>query len=95
MKTNEYTICDKFTILPSGKCYPLTYGGYYKFYDNDGTDYVYKRINESESYFVHIWNKMKSHLDQNFKLTFNSSAAYINLAKNLCPNVLRTTEKYF
>lgn len=95
LKTNEYTKCDEFTILPSGKCYPIGYGGYKKFYEKDGSSYVFKRINDSEAYFVHIWNKMNDHQGQHFKFTFNSSAAYVDLAKKCCPNVLGTTEKYF
>ncbi|XP_070507612.1 alpha-1,4-N-acetylglucosaminyltransferase-like isoform X1 [Chironomus tepperi] len=95
LKTNEYTKCDEFTILPTGKCYPINYGGYKTFYEKDTLNYVFKRINDSQSYFVHIWSKMNDHQGQHYNLTFNSSVAYIDLAKKLCPHVLKTTEKYF
>ena len=94
MKTNEYTKCDEFTTLPTEKCYPINYGGYKKFFEENGSISVFETINKTEAFFVHIWNKMQRQSPQ-FRLTFNSSAAYIGLAKHLCPNVLQTVENYF
>ncbi|KAL7014068.1 hypothetical protein ACKWTF_015723 [Chironomus riparius] len=92
---NELTICDEFTILPVQKCYPLEYDDYYNFYLPEGKMKALEKIKHSNAYFVHIWNKMLDFGNQKFPLTFESDSAYIELAKALCPKVLKTIEKYF
>jgi hypothetical protein len=92
---NKYTKCDEFTIMPTNKCYPIGYPEFSMFYTDDGVKKALTRIQQSEPYFIHIWNKMQEFGNKNYKLTFDSSAAYVEMAKVLCPKVMGTVEKYF
>ncbi|KAG5680665.1 hypothetical protein PVAND_010159 [Polypedilum vanderplanki] len=90
------TKCDEyFTTLPRDKCYPLTYGVWKKMYNEESPDEVLKIIKKSEAIFVHFWNKMQEFDKKIYKLPFTSHAAYIELAKEYCPSVYKTLERYF
>lgn len=95
IEKDKITKCDEYTILPTKKCYPIEYGEFSLFYKEEGRTKILEKIQKSDAYFVHIWNKMQDFGNQHFNLTFNSSVAYIKLAEKLCPQVLETLEKYF
>ena len=95
LEKDKETKCGNFTVFPSTKCYPIGYGGYWLFYDEKSLKEVTEKLNSTGAYFVHIWNKMLSFNNQKFKLIYNSTAPYIELGKKLCPQVMKTLEKYF
>jgi hypothetical protein len=94
--TENATHCgDYFTTLARDKCYPIMYGSWKKMFEEENHDEVLKKIKRSGAYFVHIWNKMQDFGKKTYKLPFTSHAAYIELAKDYCPKVYSTLEKYF
>lgn len=93
--SKKFTECDEFTILPASKCYPIPYQNFQAYYTEDGMTNALNIIETSKPFFVHVWNKMLTFSNRNFKLTFNSNSAYIRLAGQYCPKTLGTVEKYF
>ncbi|KAG5671231.1 hypothetical protein PVAND_001440 [Polypedilum vanderplanki] len=70
-------------------------GEYLQHFHKKNRDEVLNKIKKSEAIFVHIWNKMQDFGKKTYKLPFTSHAAYIELAKEYCPGVYKTLEKYF
>lgn len=83
-------------LLPTGKCYPINYGGYEQFYKENTGDVINKRMSDNKSFFIHIWNKM-TELQSKFseKLNIDSKIGYIMLAEKMCPRVLQSLKKGF
>ncbi|XP_070507589.1 lactosylceramide 4-alpha-galactosyltransferase-like [Chironomus tepperi] len=95
LEKHRMTKCGDFTTFSSEKCYPIEYGDYWMFYNSKSYKNVTKILNETQPYFLHIWNKMLNFTQQEFKLTYSEPSSYVELGKKYCPQVIRTTEKYF
>ncbi|CAO1335167.1 unnamed protein product [Diamesa hyperborea] len=81
--------CLGFQVLPQKYCYAISYPEYQKFFDGGYLKEVLERI--EDSIIAHVWNK----LSESTKLSVNSSAAYIHLAKQYCPKVIEACGEYF
>jgi len=95
LEKHNVTKCGDFTTFPSEKCYPIEYGGYWLFYNEKSYKNVTEILNTTQPYFLHIWNKMLNFTQQEFKLLYNKHSSYVELGKKYCPQVMKTTEKYF
>ncbi len=93
--TEIETKCGNFSALPTVNCFPILYDDFKKVYEDKYRDEVLNKINSSDAYFLHCWNKMQDFGKKEYKLKFDSGSAYIHLAKTHCPNVYRTLEKHF
>lgn len=81
--------CLGFQVLPQKYCYAISYPEYLKFFDGGYLKEVLEKI--EDSIIAHVWNK----LSESTKLSVNSSAAYIHLAKQYCPKVIEACGEYF
>ena len=81
--------CSGFQVLPTKYCYEIKYHERTKFFEERYLEEVLKRI--EDSIIVHVWNK----LSYSIKLSVNSTAAYIHLAKKYCPKVIEACGEYF
>lgn len=94
--TQTYTTCgENFTVFPRAKCYPIMYGEWSSFFEQNKKDEVLEKIHDSGAYFVHVWNKMQDFGKKSYKIPFTSEVAYIELAKRFCPRVYTAMEKFF
>ncbi|KAG5666937.1 hypothetical protein PVAND_014942 [Polypedilum vanderplanki] len=89
------TRCGNFTVLPQNKCYPIMYGEWSKMYQEEHTEKMLEKVENSKPYFIHFWNKMGDFENRRFELPFTSKSAYMELAKFHCPKVYKTIKKYF
>jgi lactosylceramide 4-alpha-galactosyltransferase len=81
--------CNGFEVLPSEDCYAIMFSSWKKFFDENSIDEVLTKTNSS--FAVHFWN----YVSGSTKLTTNSSAPYITIAKNFCPRVFRNSGQDF
>lgn len=81
--------CLGFQVLPQKYCYAISYPEYAKFFQEGYLNEVMDRI--EDSIIAHVWNK----LSEGTKLSVNSTAAYIHLAKQYCPKVIEACGEYF
>lgn len=81
--------CLGFQVLPQKYCYAIAYPEYAKFFEEGYLKEVMERL--EDSIIAHVWNK----LSESTKLSVNSSAAYIHLAKQYCPKVIEACGEYF
>lgn len=81
--------CDGFHLLPNKSCYPISGVSWAKFFNESSSDYAMER--SSNAIVVHFWNNLSKHS----RLSVNSSAAYIQLAKLHCPEVISACGDYF
>lgn len=95
LEKHNMTKCGDFTTFPSEMCYPIEYGRYWLFYNAKSYKNVTDILNETKPYFLHIWNKMLNFTNQEFKLIYSEHSSYVELGKKHCPQVMKTTEKYF
>lgn len=61
-----------------------------KFYEPEFYSEIFDRIKQVGGYFIHIWNKMLEFNNKQYKLDYDSKAAYVELAKVYCPRVVET-----
>ncbi|KAG5667424.1 hypothetical protein PVAND_015404 [Polypedilum vanderplanki] len=84
--------CDTLTAWANQKCFPIMFGSFSKFYEDNFKDEVMKKFHETGSFFIHIWNKMLAFGNKSYKLYKNSTAAYMEVAKVFCPKTIEKTE---
>lgn len=81
--------CGGFSVLPTEACYEIDYPEWEKFFDESSVDEVMCRTQNSS--IIHFWNYMSS----GGKLSTKSKAAYIKLAQEFCPRVLKAAGDFF
>lgn len=81
--------CQRFNILNTTFCYEIAFSEWKKFMVEKYSEEVMKRV--EPSIVVHFWN----HESRKFNVEKDSSAAYVKLAKQFCPKVIQSVEKYF
>lgn len=82
-------ICSNFAMLPKEKCYNVPWELWSLFFDESSSNQVMEMV--KDSYFVHTWNDAT----WSTKIMTNSSAAFIQIARNSCPEVLKTSGDWF
>lgn len=80
------TKCGNFTSLPTTKCYPILFSEWMKIFEAQHKNYVLKKIEDSESYFFHLWSAMKRHSRFHSK-EIEVDSAYMYLAEKHCPRI--------
>lgn len=83
--TTEMYNCDGFYVLPVESAYTIRYRENEKFFRTEYRAEVMERINGS--IIAHVWNKLTAER----KLTVESDVAYIHLAREFCPKVLKAS----
>lgn len=81
--------CEGFHVLPNKSCYPITGLSWAKFFNETLSKYVMQKV--EEALVVHFWNNLSKHT----QLSVNSSAAYVQLAKQFCPKVISSCGDFF
>lgn len=81
--------CKGFHVLKSSVCYAIPYTVWEALMKEDYADYVMDKT--SVSLVVHFWNN----LSHGTKLNATSSAAYIRLAREYCPRVMKQVKTVF
>lgn len=81
--------CDGFHVLPKELCYPISGLSWAKFFNETMSDYAMQKVDNAIA--VHFWNNLSKHE----KLSVNSSAAYVQLAKQFCPKVISSCGEFF
>lgn len=87
---NERSSCENVKVLPFEKCFVIPFEDFYKFYEENFQNEILDIISKKTPYFVHIWNAMLHIRNKNYSLSYNSSSAYMELAKIYCPEVAET-----
>jgi lactosylceramide 4-alpha-galactosyltransferase len=82
-------LCSGFLVLPTEACYEVDYPEWKKFFDEADAEEVMRRIENSSA--IHFWNYMSA----GEKLSTKSKAAYIKIAKQYCPRVLKAAGEFF
>lgn len=86
---SEAIECSNFTIFPPEKCYEIHFTQWPLFFRKKYAKIAMERI--KNSYFVHVWNSMS----KNHTLRRKSMSAYIILAQQYCPKVLKVAGDFF
>lgn len=82
--------CKGFKVYPPNKFYAIPYWDWSWFFDSNHFDDV-KRLTVNSS-LIHVWNGFSSSV----KISLNASnIAYLEFAKQYCPNVLSECTQYF
>lgn len=89
--TLDTSSCKEFDLhfLPKDDCYQIGWDEWSKFFDESAAKEVMKRA--EKSHYVHLWNQL-SH-DEVGKV--DSQSAIVSIAKEFCPKVFYTIDKYF
>jgi len=82
--------CSVLTAIPNQKCFVIMHNSFAKFYEPEFYSEIFDRIKQVGGYFIHIWNKMLEFNNKQYKLDYDSKAAYVELAKVYCPRVVET-----
>lgn len=78
-----------FYILPSSKCYGISWEDWEKFFQPDQLFYVKAHI--KDSFFVHLWNKFSDSRN-----TMKGDKTALNkIAAEHCPKIYEASENYF
>jgi hypothetical protein len=91
IKAAKETKCGNFSALDTKKCYPIMYNENDKIFLEENREIALKILNESNSFFFHVWDKMTA----GYQITFESKSAYVEYAKKYCPKTYQTLVKYF
>lgn len=83
--TTEMFDCDGFHVLPVETSYTIRWTESEKFFKPEFRDEALERL--KTSIIAHVWNKLTSE----HNLTVESDVAYIHLAKEFCPKVLKAS----
>lgn len=78
--------CNGFLVLEPKLCYEIDYREWQHFFLEESSQLVMNRTNNS--FAVHFWNYLNS--GQN--LSKHSTAAYIRIAQQFCPKVLKAAD---
>lgn len=81
--------CKEFLVLPPSQCYEVDYSEWRKFFEEESLNEVMNRT--KNSFAVHFWNVMSN----GQKLSTKSKTAYIEIATEFCPKVLKAAGDYF
>lgn len=79
--------CNEFHVLKKTICYPIPHGYYKKFFNEQLTDLLLRRIT-NETIAVHYWNS----LSKDLPVHIDKRSAFLELAKKFCPRVLAATQ---
>lgn len=83
-------LCGGFRVFPVKEFYPVNYDDWEQLFIADQTENVLHKTRNSS--VVHIW----SHLSRDKIITkSNRKSAYEAIAEKNCPNVFKSTGKYF
>ncbi|XP_049820392.1 lactosylceramide 4-alpha-galactosyltransferase-like [Aethina tumida] len=91
-KTKNFSalkVCEDYTVLPQNAFHPIPWNKWQKYFNETYNTEVRKKI--KNSYGIHVWNKNSIQ----WKLSLNSNATYMTLAKKFCPNVIKELHDYF
>lgn len=81
--------CSGFSVLPPESCFEIDYPEWRKFFNESDVDEVMHRTENSSA--IHFWNYMSA----GEKISTKSKAAYIKIAEQFCPRVLKAAGEYF
>jgi len=81
--------CQGFHVLPWNYCAPVTWTEWSKLFDEATAEEV--MLTSQDSIVVHFWNN----LTKNRRLSLTSTAAYMQMAKEFCPQSVELCDKYF
>jgi lactosylceramide 4-alpha-galactosyltransferase len=83
--------CGGFHVLQNTLCYPISGNSWLKLLNESFAEESMKRITDSDSIVVHFWNNLSKHTE----LPVTSNSAYVQLAKQHCPKVMKVCGKVF
>lgn len=81
--------CKGFNVLPQANCFNISYSEWNLLFDADRTMDVLKRL--KDSIIVHYWNS----LSKKFKFPANMTNAFTEMARELCPRVMKNVHGEF
>jgi lactosylceramide 4-alpha-galactosyltransferase len=81
--------CNGFEVLPTRDCYAIDYSEWQKFFDPNFTEESENKT--KDAFVVHFWN----YLSGGAKLTTDSKAFYVELAREFCPKVFEASGEVF
>ena len=87
VKNMNKSKCYGFSVLPIEDCYSIPWVEHQKFFKEQYLNEAMARLNDS--LIAHVWNKHS----ETTPLLSTSNVAYIQLAKEFCPNVLESVAK--
>lgn len=81
--------CHGFTVHPPDTFYAVPWEEYWKFFSER---YTYETMSKIEYSLVsHVWNKFSQ-----YNISYiNSDVAYVQLAKEFCPKVIKSAGDFF
>jgi len=81
--------CQGFHVLPWNFCTPVTWTVWFQLFDEPAAEKA--MLKSKDAIVVHFSNK----LSKDRRLSINSTAAYIQMAREFCPRSLELCDEYF
>ncbi|XP_049820394.1 lactosylceramide 4-alpha-galactosyltransferase-like isoform X2 [Aethina tumida] len=82
-------VCEEYTVLPQNTFNAIPWNEWQKYFNETYNTEVQTKI--KDSYGIHVWNKNS----KQWKLSLESKATYMTLAKEFCPNVIKEMHDFF
>lgn len=87
--------CGNFTVLPSSKCFPISYGEWRYMYEPQYKKFVLDKINATKPYFLHLWNKMETFDPIGGPVKYKNGSAFEHYAQKYCPKISKLFRESF